>query len=133
MVIYMGYGRSFQSSAYNSSHDQANIFINAEGHAQLADFGLSIVGETAIGKMSSASNAGGNIRYLAPERIDPTSQDMRPSTACDVYAFACVCLFVSSTLHCDLLCILLMLVTSFTPVNIHSTSARYHTLSSLMS
>jgi hypothetical protein len=45
--------------------------------------------------MSSASNNGGNIRYLAPERVDPASQDMRRTTACDVYGFACVCLFVS--------------------------------------
>jgi serine/threonine protein kinase len=47
--------------------------------------------------MSSASNNGGagNIRYMAPERIDPASQDTRRTTACDVYGFAGVCLFVS--------------------------------------
>jgi serine/threonine protein kinase len=37
----------------------------------------------------------GNIRYLAPERFNPTSSDMRRTTASDVYAFACVCLLVS--------------------------------------
>jgi serine/threonine protein kinase len=43
----------------------------------------------------------GNIRYLAPERFNPASSDMRRTTASDVYAFACVCLLVgplSSTL-----------------------------------
>jgi hypothetical protein len=51
--------------------------------------------------MSSASNNGGagNIRYMAPERIDPASQNMRRTTACDVYGFACVCLFVSLPLR----------------------------------
>jgi hypothetical protein len=37
----------------------------------------------------------GNIRYLAPERFNPASSDMRRTTASDVYAFACVCLLVS--------------------------------------
>jgi hypothetical protein len=78
---------------------QANIFINADRRAQLADFGLSIVGETTVGRMSSASNNGGNIRYLAPERVDPASQDMRRTIAGDVYGLACVCLYVSSTLR----------------------------------
>jgi serine/threonine protein kinase len=32
---------------------------------------------------------------MAPERIDPASQDTRRTTACDVYGFAGVCLFVS--------------------------------------
>jgi serine/threonine protein kinase len=37
----------------------------------------------------------GNIRYLAPERFNPASSDMRRTAASDVYAFACVCLLVS--------------------------------------
>jgi serine/threonine protein kinase len=42
------------------------------------------------------NNAGaGNIRYMAPERFDPGSSDMRRTMASDVYAFACVCLLVS--------------------------------------
>jgi serine/threonine protein kinase len=51
--------------------------------------------------MSSTSNNGGagNIRYMAPERIDPATQNMRRTTACDVYGFACVCLFVSIPLR----------------------------------
>jgi serine/threonine protein kinase len=95
MVIYTWYGGLPSCLlAHDISCSQANIFIDAEGHARLADFGLSIVGETTIGRMSSGSGTAGNPRYLAPERVAAT-QNMRRSTACDVYAFACVCLFVS--------------------------------------
>jgi hypothetical protein len=41
----------------------------------------------------------GMVRYSAPERIDPDSQDMRRTMASDVYAFACVCLLVSPPMH----------------------------------
>jgi serine/threonine protein kinase len=77
---------------------QENIFINAEGRALLADFGLSIVGENTAGRMTSGSDSAGNPRYTAPERILATEK-LRRSAASDVYAFACVCLFVSSPPH----------------------------------
>jgi hypothetical protein len=43
----------------------------------------------------SANRDAGNFRYLAPERVDPDSEDVRRTMASDVYAFACVCLLVS--------------------------------------
>jgi serine/threonine protein kinase len=48
--------------------------------------------------MTSGSNSAGNPRYMAPERILATT-NMRRTAASDVYAFACVCLFVSLALH----------------------------------
>jgi hypothetical protein len=45
--------------------------------------------------MSTTNGTGGNIRYMAPERIDPTTQALRRKPAVDVYAFACVCYLVS--------------------------------------
>jgi serine/threonine protein kinase len=76
---------------------QANILIDSGGHAQLAGFGLMTVGDNTVGMISKASNyrSDGNPRYMAPELFDPHSSDMYPTVISDVYAFACVCLFVS--------------------------------------
>jgi serine/threonine protein kinase len=75
---------------------QANIFINIEGRAQVADFGLAVVGDVTVGRLSSMGGAGGHLRYMAPERVSPSSPDSRRTSAADVYSFACICVFVSS-------------------------------------
>jgi serine/threonine protein kinase len=76
---------------------QANILIDAGGHAQLAGFGVMTVGDNTVGMISKASNytSNDNPRYMAPELFDSLSSDMYPTVTIDVYAFACVCLFVS--------------------------------------
>jgi hypothetical protein len=48
---------------------------------------------------ASANRDAGIFRYLAPERVDPDSQDVRRTMASDVYAFACVCLLVSLSVY----------------------------------
>jgi hypothetical protein len=73
-----------------------------------------------MGRMTSGSSSAGNTRYLAPERVC-ADENSRRTTASDVYAFACVCLFVSPPLHGGL-----MPGTdgifSYTPASTHSTN-----------
>lgn len=60
----------------------------------LADFGLSIVGDKTEGRMTSTGDDAGAKRYLAPERIRPSTSNQRRNTAGDVFAFGCLCYFV---------------------------------------
>ncbi|KAF7340967.1 Kinase-like protein [Mycena sanguinolenta] len=69
----------------------ANILINADWSACLADFGLSIFsGATSL----MATNRGGGTYWMAPELLDPDRFGMTfaRTPASDVYAFGCVCL-----------------------------------------
>jgi len=69
-----------------------NILIDANMHARISDFGLAVFADTASRSFGSAR--GGNVRWLAPEIMDPnqaTKESSRPTFAADVYSFACVC------------------------------------------
>ncbi|KAJ7279128.1 kinase-like domain-containing protein [Mycena rebaudengoi] len=73
----------------------ANILINDEWSACLADFGLTSLSDTTTA--THTSNRAGSIRWMAPELIDPDRFGHRQFTrtpASDVYAFGCVCLEV---------------------------------------
>ncbi|KAJ7745594.1 kinase-like domain-containing protein [Mycena maculata] len=61
----------------------ANILITNDIHACLADFGLTVFSDTTETTNTSTSNRAGNVRWMAPELIDPQR---------DVYALACVCI-----------------------------------------
>ncbi|EIN06352.1 kinase-like protein, partial [Punctularia strigosozonata HHB-11173 SS5] len=64
-----------------STVDSNNVLINSVGRACLCDFGLtSVYAEVSL--KSSSSNAGGNMRYQAPELFF----DARLSPSTDVYA-----------------------------------------------
>jgi len=67
----------------------ANVLVNGEGIAQLADFGLSTVGDATIATVSSISNSAGNPRWLAPELMFPDkfNGSGRSTRESDVYAF----------------------------------------------
>ena len=73
---------------------QANVLINFEHRACLADFGLAaIVEDTASGEGSSNYGTRGTIRWMAPEILDPetygyTGRSRRklPSKSTDIYA-----------------------------------------------
>jgi serine/threonine protein kinase len=78
------------------SSSQANILVDANGHAQLADFGLLAIGDITTRHSSSTGRVTGHSRYMAPEQINPLSSDTQRTTAADVYSFACVCIFVSA-------------------------------------
>ncbi|KAF7340962.1 PINc domain-containing protein [Mycena sanguinolenta] len=69
----------------------ANILINEDWSACLADFGLSIFSD-ATSLMTT--NRGGSVYWMAPELLDPDRFGMRfaRTPASDVYAFGCVCL-----------------------------------------
>lgn len=69
----------------------ANILVSDDCHVQIADFGLAVYAECGSGAQGSLR--GGNTRWLAPELIHPERFGMtssRPTTASDVYSFACV-------------------------------------------
>ncbi|KAJ7041246.1 hypothetical protein C8F04DRAFT_1177432 [Mycena alexandri] len=69
----------------------ANILINEDWSACLADFGLSVFANTTTSMYTSTR--AGSIYWMAPELIDPDRFGYRyartPSS--DVYAFGCVC------------------------------------------
>ncbi|KAF7340968.1 Kinase-like protein [Mycena sanguinolenta] len=69
----------------------ANILINEDWSACLADFGLSIFSD-ATSLMTT--NRGGSTYWMAPELLDPDRFGMKfaRTPASDVYAFGCVCL-----------------------------------------
>ncbi|KAJ7767392.1 kinase-like domain-containing protein, partial [Mycena maculata] len=69
----------------------ANILINEDWNACLADFGLSVF-SNATASMHT-SNRAGSLRWMAPELIDPDRFGTKfgRTPASDVYAFGCVC------------------------------------------
>lgn len=80
---------------FTSSVDiQANILIDSECCARLADFGLAaIVEDTAPVDGSSSLQTGGAVRWMAPEILDPAkyghtkwSREELSSKSTDVYA-----------------------------------------------
>ncbi|KAF7340969.1 Kinase-like protein [Mycena sanguinolenta] len=70
---------------------KANILINEDWSACLADFGLSIFSD-ATSLMTT--NRGGSTYWMAPELLDPDRFGLKfaRTPASDVYAFGCVCL-----------------------------------------
>ena len=73
---------------------QANILINSNGRACLADFGLAVMmEETSIAEGPNTYKAGGTIRWMAPEILDPDrygyvgrARRRLPSKSTDIYA-----------------------------------------------
>ena len=70
---------------------KANVLINRNGRAQLADFGLlTIVSDPAhVTVASSSYMSGGTIRWMSPELLDP-EQNNRPTKSSDCYALGMV-------------------------------------------
>ncbi|KAJ8593419.1 kinase-like protein, partial [Rhizopogon salebrosus TDB-379] len=75
-----------------------NVLIHADGTACLADFGLSVLysGVVSISQASWTSSFHGNVRWLAPERLGQSDNDMpvRPRKHSDVYSFGGIMLLV---------------------------------------
>lgn len=73
------------------------MLINDEGEAQLADFGLSSLGDGIAGTSSSLLNSAGNPRWLAPELMFPDlfNGSGKTTRETDVYAFGMTALEVS--------------------------------------
>ncbi|KAK7055191.1 kinase-like protein [Favolaschia claudopus] len=68
----------------------ANILIQGNGTACLADFGLSNFSDVTT---SMSTNRGGSVYWMAPELLDPDQfeSELTRTPATDVYAFGCVC------------------------------------------
>ncbi|KAF7373420.1 Kinase-like protein [Mycena sanguinolenta] len=75
----------------------ANILINDDWSACLADFGLSSFSDSS----SSTSARGGSLYWMAPELFDPDrfGYKFTRTPATDVYAFGCVCLELYTGQH----------------------------------
>ena len=83
---------------------QANILVNSECRACLADFGLAAIAETSSIEGSSGHKAGGTIRWMAPEILDPGkygfvkhARRKLPSKSTDIYALGMTVLEVRAT------------------------------------
>ncbi|KAJ7121561.1 kinase-like domain-containing protein [Mycena epipterygia] len=76
---------------HGSSHvnEMANVLINDERRACLADFGLLFLADASLERTPQRV---GGLRWMAPELIDPVGFGCQstPTTASDVYAFGCV-------------------------------------------
>jgi len=79
---------------------KANILIDQDGHARLADFGLlTIVSDPTNCTASSSVAACGTTRWMSPELLDPDRlgfKDSRPTQESDCYALGMVILEVLS-------------------------------------
>lgn len=85
-------------------NSQANILINSEFRACLADFGLAAIVETSSVQGYSSQQAGGTIRWMAPEILDPKKYGYAegalrklPSKSTDIYALGMTILEVRKT------------------------------------
>ena len=79
---------------------KANILIDNDGHARLADFGLlTIVSDSTHSTTSSSSKNAGTTKWMSPELIDPDRfgfKNSRPTKESDYYALGMVVLEVLS-------------------------------------
>ena len=78
----------------NAFSIKANILINKDGLARLADFGLlTIVSDPTNYTTSGSTVARGTVRWMSPELLDPDqfeSSDGRPTKESDCYALGMV-------------------------------------------
>ena len=72
---------------------QRNVVIDECGEARLCDFGLSsMIAEQSAELISVTSSVKGTCRFMAPELF--ASDDARPTTRSDIWAYGCVVLEV---------------------------------------
>ena len=73
---------------------KANILIDEDLHARLADFGLlTVVSDPTNTTASSSSARGGTTRWMSPELLDPDQfglKDSKPTKESDCYALGMV-------------------------------------------
>jgi serine/threonine protein kinase len=69
-----------------------NVLIDENFQARLADFGLTLVGDSSLAGMTTTTSGAGSLRWKSPERFE---DDARRSIAGDIWAFACLCIVVS--------------------------------------
>ena len=73
---------------------KANILIDKDGNARLADFGLlTIVSDSTLTATTSSSESLGTLRWMSPELLDPErfgAKNGRPTKGSDCYALGMV-------------------------------------------
>jgi serine/threonine protein kinase len=73
---------------------KANILVDPNGHARLADFGfLTIISDSTNPTVSSSFAIGGTVRWMSPELFYPDKSGLkgaRPTKQSDCYAFGMV-------------------------------------------
>ena len=88
------------TTTLNTFSIKANILIDKNGHARLADFGLlTIVSDSTYPTTSSSSPSAGTTRWMSPELLDPDRfgfENSRPTKESDCYALGMVVLEVLS-------------------------------------
>ncbi|KAK1228999.1 hypothetical protein PQX77_007952 [Marasmius sp. AFHP31] len=73
-----------------------NVLIMPSGRACICDFGLSLIADSqAIGLSSSTSRSAGTLRWMAPELL---AENVTATKESDIYAFACVCYEILTSL-----------------------------------
>jgi eukaryotic-like serine/threonine-protein kinase len=70
---------------------KANIFVDAQGSAKLADFGLAIIIELTTGGMTTVSAPKGTVAWMSPERNNVEGPVLRLAPSMDVYSFGILC------------------------------------------
>ena len=82
----------------NISHVKANIVIDKDGNARLADFGLlTIVSDSTHTATTTTSSGAGTRMWMSPELLDPERfgcKNARPTKESDCYALGMVVLEV---------------------------------------
>ena len=76
---------------------KANILIDQDGHARIADFRLLTVSDSTRTTVSSSPKVAGTARWMSPERLNPRRfgfKDGRATKESDCYAFGMVILEV---------------------------------------
>jgi serine/threonine protein kinase len=81
------------SSDHCSHRGQVNVLISDAGHAQIADFGLAIMSESTLARMTVTSIQAGSPAWMSPQRI--SVPDHRRDTSDDVYAYGCLSYLVT--------------------------------------
>ena len=78
------------------SFPKANIVIDKDGSARLADFGLlTMVSDSTHSATSTSSEGAGTFRWMSPELLDPEEfgfENSRPTKESDCYALGMVIL-----------------------------------------
>jgi hypothetical protein len=65
---------------------------------RLCDFGLVVVGDATDARLTTTAHANGTAAWMSPQRL--TGTRYRITEADDVYAYACLCYYVSAQLAC---------------------------------
>ena len=82
----------------NVDYIEANILIDQDGNAQLADFGLmAIIPDSTLAATTTSPVSSGTLRWMSPELLDPGrfgAKNCQPTKESDCYALGMVILEV---------------------------------------